>query len=126
MRAEPSLRGLLEAVTDDDEAEDYARTCYSFSERLWMDEILHHLENMVETLVWWYLQGNRFIPGFLRWCEMDFATIHSNCIKGMHLKAKRLWGWIRIPIWYLGNNYVHIPLLLWLIPAVLPGITPFE
>ena len=30
-----------------------------------------------ETIICWYLQGNRTIPGFLRWCEMDFATIHS-------------------------------------------------
>ena len=40
---------------------------------LWMDEILHHLETMVETIVCWYLQGNQQKPGFLRWCEMDFV-----------------------------------------------------
>ena len=27
----------------------------------------------VETIVGWYLQGNAIIPGFLRWCEMDFG-----------------------------------------------------
>ena len=34
---------------------------------LWMDEILHHLEAM----------GIISFQGFLRWCDMDFATIHS-------------------------------------------------
>ena len=31
-----------------------------------------------KTIVCWYLQGNRLIPGFPRWCEMamDFASIH--------------------------------------------------
>ena len=28
----------------------------------------------------WYLEGNRIIPGFLRWCEMDCATIHSRAM----------------------------------------------
>ena len=28
---------------------------------------------MVETVVWWHLQGNHQKPGFLRWCEVDFV-----------------------------------------------------
>ena len=44
-------------------------------EVLWMDEFLHHWETMVETIVGWYLQGNRIIPGFLRWCRI--SSIHS-------------------------------------------------
>ena len=47
---------------------------------LWMDEILHHFETMVETLVCWYLQGNRIIPAFLRWCEMDFVHPSTVCV----------------------------------------------
>ena len=31
---------------------------------------------MVETMICWYLQGNRIRPSFVG-CEMDFATIHS-------------------------------------------------
>ena len=31
----------------------------------------------METIVCWYVQGNRIIPGFLGWCEINFATIHS-------------------------------------------------
>ena len=31
---------------------------------------------MVETIISWYLQDNQTIPGFLRWCEMDFISIH--------------------------------------------------
>ena len=46
------------------------------SSLLWMDKILHHLATMVETIVCWYLQDNRFIPGLLRWCEMDFVHPH--------------------------------------------------
>ena len=38
---------------------------------LWMDETLHHFETIV------LVQGKRIISGCLRWCEMDFATIHS-------------------------------------------------
>ena len=54
---------------------------------LLMDEILHHLETMVETIVCWYLQGNHQKPGLL-WCELDFATIHSCVLKwgvGRHI-----------------------------------------
>ena len=35
-----------------------------------MGATLHHLETM--GIVYWYLQGI-IIPGFLRWCEMDFV-----------------------------------------------------
>ena len=35
----------------------------------------HHVETMVETMVRWYLQGNRIIPGFLGWCRI--SPIHS-------------------------------------------------
>ena len=45
---------------------------------LWMDKILHHFETMGNHNVCWYLQGNQTILGFLGWCEMDFATIHSS------------------------------------------------
>ena len=31
----------------------------------------------------WYLQGNHQKPGFLGWCEMDFAPIHSSAKKVM-------------------------------------------
>ena len=30
-----------------------------------------------ETIVRWYLQVNPQKPGFLRWCELDFVSIHS-------------------------------------------------
>ena len=30
-----------------------------------------------EAIAFWYLRGNRIIPGFLRCCDMEFATIHS-------------------------------------------------
>ena len=43
---------------------------------LWMDEILHHLSNHETPLFVGICRGIN-IPGFLRWCEMDFATIHS-------------------------------------------------
>ena len=29
-----------------------------------------------ETIFFWYLQGNRIIPGFFGWCEMDFVHPH--------------------------------------------------
>ena len=36
-----------------------------------------------------YLQGNPIIPGFLRWCDVDFATIHSMTVfKLRSLKLK--------------------------------------
>ena len=44
---------------------------------LWMDEILHHLSNHETPLFVGTYQGNQQNPGLLRWCEMDFATIHS-------------------------------------------------
>ena len=44
---------------------------------LWMDEIRFapRNETMVETIVCWYLQGNRTIPGFLRsgFCPSIYA-----------------------------------------------------
>ena len=30
--------------------------------------ISHHFETMAETIICWYLQENRIIPAFLRWC----------------------------------------------------------
>ena len=59
----------------------------------WKSEIQksHHLETMVESIVCWYLQGNRILPGFLRWCEMDFATIHS----GSKHVARVAIGWAK-------------------------------
>ena len=32
---------------------------------LWTDEILHHLETMVETIVCWHLEGESSFQGFL-------------------------------------------------------------
>ena len=43
-----------------------------------MDEILHHFETTGNHCLL-VLQGNRIIPGFLGWCEMDFATLRSFC-----------------------------------------------
>ena len=35
-------------------------------------------ETMVETMLCWHFTGgNRPKPGFLRWCEVDFATTHG-------------------------------------------------
>ena len=39
---------------------------------LWMDKILHHLETMGNHCLLGICRGT-IIPGFLRWCEMDFA-----------------------------------------------------
>ena len=39
---------------------------------LWMDEILHHLETIKKPLFMGIYRGF-IIPGFLRWCEMDFV-----------------------------------------------------
>ena len=45
---------------------------------LWMDKILHHFETMVDTICFaGFYRGNRIIPGLLRWCKLDVATIHS-------------------------------------------------
>ena len=41
-----------------------------------MDELLHHFETMGNhCFIGIYRMS--VIPGFLRWCEMDFVTIHS-------------------------------------------------
>ena len=42
-----------------------------FGEIQWMDDILHHFETMVETIVSWYLQENHPTRLSPRWCEMD-------------------------------------------------------
>ena len=42
-----------------------------------------------ETIDCWYLQGNRLILGFLRWCEMDF--VHPQY--GGDTSKKSLAGW---------------------------------
>ena len=75
---------------------------------LWMDEIRHHFREPWDTIVCWYFQGNRVIPGFLRWCEMDFATIHGidslcalRCPERMnldvvaHCPASNSWTWTK-------------------------------
>ena len=49
-----------------------------FNDLLWMDEILHHLETMVETIAYWYLQRNRIIPGFLNGGARWISSIHSS------------------------------------------------
>ena len=36
----------------------------------------HHFETVAETVVCWHLQGNRIIPGFLRWCRI--SSTHSS------------------------------------------------
>ena len=43
---------------------------------LWMDEILHQLEAMGKTKSVGIYKGI-MIPGFLRWCEMDFVQPQS-------------------------------------------------
>ena len=46
----------------------------------------HHLRNHGGNHnVGWYLQGNHQKPGFLRWCELDIATIHSRYPKWVAL-----------------------------------------
>ena len=42
---------------------------------LWMDRILHW--NPWEAIVCWYLLANHPSRVSERWCELDFATIHS-------------------------------------------------
>ena len=46
---------------------------------LWMDKNLHHFETMVETIrfVGIFVGESNHSLGFLGWCEMDFAAIHS-------------------------------------------------
>ena len=56
--------------------------------RMVAKSILHRFETMVETIVRCYLQGNRMIPGLLRWCRI--SSIHS--MSGI----ARIWlGWLR-------------------------------
>ena len=40
---------------------------------LWMDEILHHFEAMVETIAFVGIYRGIIMPGFLRWSEMDLV-----------------------------------------------------
>ena len=54
----------------------YVLTCHTVNGR-----------NPAPTIVRWYLQGNHHSVGFLRRCEMDFATIHS--IGGMGVSQIR-------------------------------------
>ena len=52
----------------------------SLASLLWMDEIRsHHVETIVETIFVGIYGGIIIpgIPGFLAWCKMNFATIHS-------------------------------------------------
>ena len=48
---------------------------------LWMDEILHRFETMGSHCLLVFT-GESFIPGFLRWCEMDF--VHPQYFGGLH------------------------------------------
>ena len=48
----------------------------AFQRILWMDEILHHLRNPGMMILLQIPTSNGF-PWFPRWCETDFATIHS-------------------------------------------------
>ena len=43
---------------------------------LWMDEIMHHCETMVETMVCWYLRGSHQRPGFLNGGAKWISSIH--------------------------------------------------
>ena len=43
-------------------------------------------EKLWEIIVSWYLQGNRIIPGFLRWCRN--SSIHSTYEKSTKLSCK--------------------------------------
>ena len=43
---------------------------------LWMDEILHHLKAWNDDFPA-IPTNNGFNHGFISWCEMAFATIHS-------------------------------------------------
>ena len=49
-----------------------------------------HLETMVETIVCWYLQGNRVIAGLLGWCEMGF--VHHSIV--MDPQKEGPWGYL--------------------------------
>ena len=44
------------------------------------------LDNFPGTIVCWYLPGNRIIPGFLRWCEIDF--VHSRALPPQDLSCQ--------------------------------------
>ena len=44
---------------------------------LWMDRLLHQVKTTGNHCWLVFTLGHRILPGFLRWCEMDFATIHS-------------------------------------------------
>ena len=52
---------------------------------LWMDEILHRFETMRNHVLFGIYKGIYHSVGFLRWCEMDFATIHSRVAGGLEV-----------------------------------------
>ena len=57
----------------------------------------------VETILHWYLQGNRIIPQFLRWCEAEFAHPQKALFKFPRLKTKALEHQIK------GLKQLHTP-----------------
>ena len=62
---------------------------------LWMDTIhFAPLGNtMAETIFHWYLQGDRIMSGFLRWCEMEFVhPQYGEESLTNHLRAWGPWG----------------------------------
>ena len=47
------------------------------TELLWVDEILHHFETIANHCLLVFTLGKHRPAGFFRWCEMDFAIIHT-------------------------------------------------
>ena len=66
-------RGLLRLyLSHDHKANEYI--CFA---PLWMDEILHHFETIVKTIVLVFTGDPTHSRASERWRKMDFATIHS-------------------------------------------------
>ena len=68
-----------------------------------MDEIRsRHLETMVETTAYRYLQGNRIIPGFLNGGAKWIGSTHNSPVPDctivfpfVHCTLVALWEWVR-------------------------------